>query len=170
MIVLSFDPGVTTGWVLLCSDGSRVFYRDGGTVHGGWDAVHALLQTQLRDIQFAVPGARAALAVETVVGSAWARPGAKSAALIAASELAGRILGVGRERGMSVVEASAREWRRAIVGKANASDVLIKAVVHKRVRGVPRTNEHVRDAIGMGLYAAMKSRGTGQSNTQWGTT
>lgn len=57
----------------------------------------------------------------------------------------------------------AAAWRKRLAGKANASDTEVKAALLRLVRGgqlasLPKTNEHVRDAIGVALWAWWGSR------------
>jgi hypothetical protein len=61
--------------------------------------------------------------------------------------------------GVSFAYCDAATWRKRVVGRPNASDAQVKAALERAVRAkqlaeLPRTNCHVRDAIGVALWAA----------------
>lgn len=75
--------------------------------------------------------------------------------------VAGLIQGIAVGRGCDVVWMPARKWRRALTGRANASDQLVATKLPLFVGGLPvKTNEHLRDAIGVGYGALMQARWT----------
>lgn len=60
--------------------------------------------------------------------------------------------------GVSFACCDAATWRKRVVGRPNASDAQVKAALERAVRAkrlaeLPRTNCHVRDAIGVALWA-----------------
>ena len=90
-------------------------------------------------------------ALETVEGYAWMPE--RSSALIQTSFVAGVIDGTLSTIGHRVVRLSARQWRKVICNDPAASDKIIKRILQARIPTLPRTNAHVRDAIGVALAA-----------------
>lgn len=81
--------------------------------------------------------------------------GARSANVVRSSYWAGWFACIANARGCRIVEATANEWRKAIVGRANAKDALIKSKVVPHIVGWPKvSNSHARDAAGMAMFAA----------------
>jgi Holliday junction resolvasome RuvABC endonuclease subunit len=76
----------------------------------------------------------------------------------AAGELAGRLAVLG----LQPVYITAADWRRELLGVANAHDAAVKAWLKQHVTGMPtRSNAHVRDALGLACHMAMRAeRGT----------
>ncbi len=92
-----------------------------------------------------------------------ARFGASMATGIAkASALGGKLFATATMLGIPAVEVSAPAWRRAIAGKANASDRAIKAALTLRCGGrLARCSAHARDALGAGIYGALLVQSSG---------
>ena len=146
-LVLGIDPGAVTGWCLLDLAPSRPRWLDGGSFRGplAWLPMWSLAEF---------------VAVESVAG-VFPRAGfgtGMATALLHAAELGGRILGQCQVRGVATQQASALEWRRGIVGSAQASDARVKAVLELRVDAMPRTNAHARDAAGVALFCGQRAR------------
>ena len=141
MLIVGIDPGTKkTGMVELCFDGSRFHYM--WCDHVLNESVHSLIQTSHL------------VAIEAPGGSMFGG-GARSANVVRASYWAGWFACIANSRGCRVVEATANEWRKAIVGRANAKDALIKSKVVPAIVGWPKvSNSHVRDAAGMAMFAA----------------
>lgn len=81
----------------------------------------------------------------------------------AAGELVGVMRGVIRSAGpprrVVVAYTTAAEWRRELLGAANAHDAAIKAWLHEHVAGMPRkSNAHTRDALAIACWAAKAVR------------
>jgi Holliday junction resolvasome RuvABC endonuclease subunit len=152
MIVLGFDPGTKlTGWALIETRGASPAPIATTFLAGGHDAsngqtIGALLASRSPDV----------VAIEKIAGFAFAPkgPGVVSA-LIASASVAGMIAEVSRTCVRRVVEMTARESRKLICNRANASDALVKTVVMRLVHGMPlRSNSHVRDAVVVAMGAA----------------
>lgn len=100
------------------------------------------------------------IAIEKLEGIAFSPKGAGIVPhLISASNAAGVAKGAAQllaTRGtLSIHEASARTWRSAVVGKANASDAGIKVAIQRLVPNWPKvSNSHERDACGVAIHAA----------------
>lgn len=62
--------------------------------------------------------------------------------------------------GFDTFEFSALEWRRAVIGKSNASDAEVKRVLSALVALPARSNAHERDAVGLALYVERRIRVT----------
>lgn len=147
MIVIGFDPGATTGWAAIRIVGQRGIYLDGGTVRGP----EGLEGLELPWAHFVVYEHVSKIYRRDDFGTGMAT------ALGEASYLAGMIRGIMRGRGIPSAPCSAAEWRKALVGKARASDAEIKATLMPRIAAAPaRTNAHVRDAIGVALYGGLR--------------
>lgn len=82
----------------------------------------------------------------------------------AAGELVGVMRGVIRTAGpparrVVVAYTTAAEWRRELLGVANAHDAAIKAWLVEHVVGMPRkSNAHTRDALAIACWAAKAVR------------
>lgn len=179
MIVLGVDPGRATGWALLdCSKSKATVIRHGvlefdeDETPEAWAAsgVAAFWLSAFdgRTIDGDVP---LTLAVES---PAVVRPRAASGGVT--PTMASGLLFA---KGVAVALASASEsnrcwpckfrhceaavWRKRVAGKANASDAAVKTALLRLVRvgqlaSLPKTNAHVRDAIGVALWAWMESK------------
>lgn len=141
MQILGIDPGTKkTGVTELRFDGSHFHYVWSGHVKN--DDVHLRISS-VHLVGIEAPG-----------GSMFGG-GARSANVVRSSYWAGWFACIANGRGCRIVEATANEWRKAIVGRANAKDALIKSKVVPLIVGWPKaSNSHVRDAAGMAMYAA----------------
>lgn len=74
----------------------------------------------------------------------------------------GRIAQMAAARGTHLIELTPMEWRHALTGRGSPTDAVIKAAVLRQMPKLPKTNNHVRDAVGLGMVAAwmVKSAGT----------
>ena len=156
MIILGLDPGShTTGYAILDAERATVSFVECGSLEN--EELAAWLYDDAHDVD--------CVAIERIEGVAFAPKGAGIVPhLLSASNAAGvakgaaQLLSTNRAR-VHIVEASAREWRKAIVGKANASDADVKRVVTLHVQGWPKvSNAHERDAAGVAMYAARRVR------------
>lgn len=157
MRILGFDPGsADTGWCELDVRGGAgtpitPTYFDSGTVPSSFEGVGALLRAR-PDV----------VAIEKISGYAFGAgkgPGVV-AALIATSWVAGMIAALAHAEGLAIVELSALEWRRVVLGKPSASDQLIADVLPRLVHAWPkRSNVHTRDAGGCALGVAWRLNG-----------
>ena len=94
------------------------------------------------------------VAIERPRGIAFnAKGGGVVPALMDTAFVAGLCAGIAGNR--TVVTATANEWRKAIVGKAAATDAQVKVAISRLVKGWPtRSNSHHRDAAGIACFAA----------------
>jgi Holliday junction resolvasome RuvABC endonuclease subunit len=102
------------------------------------------------------------LAIERVKGIVYGSKGGASGHLIDTADFAGELRGIGRMLarfaggGKRVTSFTAREWRKALVGKANPENNEITPVVLRLVNGWPkRSNNHERDAAGVAAFGAL---------------
>lgn len=159
MIVLAVDPGPSnSGFAILevmSGPGVRVTFKDGGHVPSSHEGFTAWL-TRARF--FAAQDAvfipcSVAVAIETPAGFAFG-PG-RVPMLLATGLVAGGMDWVARHLGHRTVVATAQQVRKALCGKANADDAVVKATVRGQVFGAPeRCNDHVNDALAMGVFGA----------------
>lgn len=75
--------------------------------------------------------------------------------LVETARVAGTFEEVFREElGRPAISLRALDWKRIIGLKPNANDAEVKAALPRLVSGIPKTNCHVRDAIGVAVAAA----------------
>jgi hypothetical protein len=164
VIVLAADVGATTGLALLELQDGRPTWLDGMSTRGLFVDGPRLIATP-REC-FADLGNVDCVVVE-VPGNI--QSGGKSTGaglsigkhLIASAEQAGLLLGWAQAHRVPTLRATAHVWRKAVVGKGNATDAEVKVAVTRQVAGLPeRTNAHVRDAVGLGVWglAMMRER------------
>lgn len=147
-LIVGLDPGPTRSAMALVRTlpMGRVLHLRSGMVPSQPDAMLAWLQA------CGLPGT-VTLAREQVSGYAYAH--VRSAALLATQDRGARFVGTAQAHGYAVVEASAEQWRRQLTGRGAANDAAIKRALAPFVDGLPaRTNAHVRDALGVALFAA----------------
>jgi Holliday junction resolvasome RuvABC endonuclease subunit len=161
MIVLSFDPGRAIGHACIdflasrgCPGGRpRIIALEtietAAAIHGTSPFSRAL------DILSAYEPHRAEciVAIETNDTYVTRERNVNPAPFINAARIGGELAGYARALGLRVVEVSAHEWRRAIVGKRTASDAEVKAAIGRIVDLPKQSNAHERDACGVALYA-----------------
>lgn len=148
MRVLAFDPGAEIGWAALDHTG-KLLDSYGST--RGMNHVEQILSDFSR-----VASAADIVAVERNPFFATGQRAFNPSPLIDAAFVGGTIKGLAMGHGLTVVEASAHQWRQAIVGKRTANDAEVKAALLRIMPGLPRCNAHVRDAIGLALYAGKR--------------
>lgn len=156
MIILAFDPGTnSTGWAVVDVRGGRSLslpitttFFDAGNIPSEPDAIEAVIGTT----------SGAIIAIEKLEGGAFVNPSRGAQALVsnllASSNVAGMIRGLAYAHRRTIVEMSAKAWRKLVCGNGSATDPMIKSAVMRLVHGLPtRTNVHIRDAVGLGLGA-----------------
>ncbi len=92
------------------------------------------------------------------------RGGSVGRAVLSAGATAGACIGglAGHPSVAKVLGVSPEEWRKWLTGKRNPSDAVIKQALESRLALPKRTNEHVRDALGVALWL---SSGPGVSSS-----
>lgn len=149
--VLSVDTGPTrSGWALLAPPASRrekVRVLDYGMLES--ESLWTLLQEY----------PLAWLAIETPVlihPGKDAKPAvlrARGKQLLATKGVASQLAGMALGRQRPYLECPATQWRAMLCGSPTAANARIQSTVSVFLERLPRTNEHVRDAIGLGLVA-----------------
>jgi Holliday junction resolvasome RuvABC endonuclease subunit len=154
--VLSVDPGPRlSGYAILRSDRQRVLYEGGGTCSSDFESLKRLVQLVAPDAILAVevPGQIHPNAARTGPGFLYAR----GKQLLATRAVASEILTIGKMLGRRVLQLSAQQWRRALCGRGVVgvpNDKHVKAALRLLVPSMPaRSNNHLRDAIGIGWVA-----------------
>lgn len=150
MIVLGLDPGATTGWArVLLEYGKRPKVLDCGTFRAptarvGGESFAAVLKKEEPCTVFAV---------ETLAGIAFpTKGGGIVGSLIAAAKVEERLRCYAeRFPHGGVHDLTAHQWRQALCGKRAATSHQIADALALRVQMPKRTNEHVRDAIGIAV-------------------
>lgn len=96
------------------------------------------------------------IGIESPEGIAFApKGGGVVPALLKTARATGGFSALARFHGATVFEATANRCRQRVVGKANASDAVVKKWVMANVLGWPkRSNSHMRDAAVAAIYAA----------------
>lgn len=149
-----------SGWALLAIDDGVPRFVGGGTAPIVSDQNVISVPMQILH-EVGVP--LSVVGVELIRGKAHAegnfkKAAAKSKHLAHASRISGACEMAAHSLGWPVESFPATEWRKALIGNPFASDKTIGAVLRLRVRGIPRSNCHVRDAIGVALYAYLRMR------------
>ncbi len=151
-VILAIDPGSTScGYAITVADGMRVRFISAGNVDAHLRAVTGLL---------AETDALAGNVVRVVLGierpSGFVHDAFRGPSLLDTAYAAGGITWLARARAHEVVELSAGQCRKAVIGKATAGkgktkghmDALVKAALPGLVLDLPKqTNVHVRDAL-----------------------
>lgn len=143
-LVLGIDPGAgvdgTTGWAIVDVRATpRPTWRDGGR------CTPAEMRRKLE-------GASVSLVV-IERPKALHNPAANGA-VIECTWVGGELAGWIRRGGVEVVEVGPEAWRMALIGRPRRGtnrDKLVASVLDARVAGIPRTNVHARDALGVAL-------------------
>lgn len=157
---LGLDPGPTkTAWSLIemGPNGMAHYVGSGMLLSTDPDAFRAKLAGA------ASVGALVAVELPTALhpraGADPANLFARSKQLLATMKVGASIATEARSAGLEVVELSAGQWRHALTGKNNASNPLIERAVRMFTTGFPtKSNEHVRDALGLAIVAARTGR------------
>lgn len=167
--ILGLDPGSkTTGYCVIGASLSRgalmlsriVAGTIGNEVMAEWIYDERWMFTE---IEPGSPGGcpdLSIVAIEKLEGIAFGpKGGGVVPHLISASNAAGVAKGAAQLLAtlgkLAIHEASARTWRSAVVGKANASDAGIKVAIQRLVPNWPKvSNSHERDACGVAIHAA----------------
>jgi Holliday junction resolvasome RuvABC endonuclease subunit len=157
MRVLGLDAGRDVGWSVLDVDhnGRRVWWCADGVLRRH-ARVPDLLAILLEEPELEL------VAVEVPEGYAYKGRAAAVPYLLEAQRIGGELQGVAGARGLATVSMPATRWRRALCGKASASDDEVRRMLRVRVLALPtRTSVHARDAAGTALVAALDAlRGT----------
>jgi Holliday junction resolvasome RuvABC endonuclease subunit len=168
MLILGVDPGRTTGWALLevgrAIDGARVvraglFRFDEDEQPEAWVPSRDAPELWAAAVESDVLAVESPDRCHVRAASGGVTP-SMVAGLLLAKGLACVLSAVYPARAM---HCPAETWRKVIVGRANASDAQIAAALARLCRAgllaMPsRTNAHVRDAIGVALWAAKGGR------------
>ena len=157
MIVLGIDTGATTAWGTV-EDGRRVIAF--GELRTGDEADHlAALLIAHRPDRVAI---ERVVRVHPVVRHGVAGISTDQALnLYNAGWLGGDLHRVALDRGIPVDTFPAEEWRKAMVGNAQADNATIERALRLRLTGFPaprKSNNHERDAMGIAAYACLRSR------------
>lgn len=150
--VLGFDPGSKQcGWSLADCTGPRPIYLDGGECAATWEETGDIMSRC----------APTMIAIESIViyGASDDRHTFRMKALAETAYVAGLIHGAARSRALWVTELAARDWRKRLIGSPHSTDARIKSTLQVLVANLPkRTNEHVRDALGLAIAAGFQER------------
>lgn len=137
--ILAFDAGPRkTGWSLVSMGPTPIVLSVGEVASHPEDLAALVAET-----------APAHVGIEVIKGYAFAQ--ARTAMLMATSEVAGIIQGLAFAAKCGMTFFSAREWRAIIVGVPAPSDAEVAAALAGLVVLPSRTNAHHRDAVGVAL-------------------
>lgn len=159
--VLGFDPSteLRSSWAHLTVDGETRRLLAGGTyaTHGP-DDIERLLQGFVATTCGAANAAVAPTAIVAVeVPNPWAGVDRKrTKALMDCATTAGWVHGLARGIGLRVVVLAPEAWRQQIVGSRRCDDLTIQRALGALVPGASGSNNHVRDAAGVALAAALR--------------
>lgn len=156
-VILALDPGSSSsGWCAIDTRGGAgtpitATYLDSGTVPSSPGELALLVRAQAPDV----------VAVENLAGFAYGTKGpGVVAALLTSARAAGLIVAIAWAEGRSVVEMTAREWRKLVLGNGSATDQRIAQVIPTLMHGWPaRSNVHTRDAGGLAIGVAWTLNG-----------
>jgi Holliday junction resolvasome RuvABC endonuclease subunit len=142
LLVMAFDPAITSAtWAALHVAGRAISFAAGGEVPIDLqaDELRGLLARLGPDV----------VAVECPAKAIFAS--ARAPSVMRSTRASGWLEGACVMAGASaVLTVSANTWRTLLVGKGNADDERIACAVNARVVGLPkRTNNHLRDAVGL---------------------
>ena len=151
--MIGVDPGETTAWGLV--EGDRRALALGELTYDHEGAHLARLIAEWHPVAVVVEVVKRVHPVMRKGRSGISTT--QAMALYAAGRRAERVIGAARAAGVQVIEASAEEWRAAVVGKAQADNAMIDRVLRVRLLGFPaprKSNNHERDALGIATYGA----------------
>ena len=143
MYVLGIDPGSAhCAWAVVeCSAGAQPRVLTHGAIDPAetWVGVRRVLRC------WPLLGC-AAVEVPRLCGPATQQ-------LIDTAIVAGRIMGVLESEHIAVRRCTSWQWRSHVVGVSGAKDREVKAALTALLPVLPRCSAHVRDAIGVALWA-----------------
>lgn len=143
--VLAIDPGIKRiGWAVLSADPDEVCHRASGIIAAEDLSLGLVLEL--------LAGHRPnVVAVEKPV----ARSFGALRNLVEVALQAGLIAGWCEVQATPVALVPSYDWRAWVTGAPNAKDAVIASAIEQQVKLLPkRSNPDIRDAIGLGLYAA----------------
>ena len=149
LLVIGIDPGATIGLAAVTGAGDYLASSSADDLDVALEFVRRWSQTIGAD--------KVLLAIESVkqVYPRERFTSKMATALLLAERQVGEIVATARHIGLDVLEVTAAQWRRAVVGGKSPSDARIKAVVSRVVKGMPtRSNAHERDALGCAVFGA----------------
>lgn len=155
--VIGVDPGETTAWGLV--EGDRCALALGELLYDHEAAHLTRLIAEWHPVAVIVEVVRRVHPVMRKGRSGISTT--QAMALYAAGRRAERVIMAAHYKGVQVIEASAEEWRAAVVGKAQADNATIDRVLRTRLRNFPaprKSNNHERDALGIATYGALRAR------------
>jgi len=160
-LALAWDPGPTrSAWAIVGEGpgGLGSYVGSGVVLSADVDGWRGRLAWAAESV--AVVGVEVPEALHPRAGASLGNLFARSRQLLATARVAATIAAEGRVKGLQVLELSAGKWRHALTGRNNASGERIRGAIGLYCAGVPgRTNEHTRDAIGLGLVTLWWSGG-----------
>jgi Holliday junction resolvasome RuvABC endonuclease subunit len=150
VIVLAFDPGMTTGYAAVRSPGDQLAVLGSDRTETR-DEILGLARDLIKRVEPEV------VLVEAIDGyNHGDTAGAKLMHLTRAADFAGSVIGLCAGLGVRCVGVSARTWRRTIVGQTSPTNAEIAVALSTILRrnGLDKTNNHERDGLGLALYGA----------------
>lgn len=143
--ILAIDPGTKRiGWAVVSADPDDVCHRSSGIIAAADMSLGLVLELLAGHKPDAV-------AVEKPV----ARGYGALHGLVATALQAGLIAGWCEVQATPVQLVSSYDWRSWVTGCPSAKDAVIASAIEQQVKLLPkRSNPDIRDAIGLGLFAA----------------
>ncbi len=183
-LYLGVDPGKATAWALLrCQPQQPAVLERYGVMDfaadetpEAWAAngeASEWLADRTRDFGGVTVAVESPSRVHVRAASGGVSPSMASG-LLFAKGIAVALAAAAGSQGHGLALCDASMWRKRIVGRPNASDAQVKAALEfavkaKRLADLPRTNCHVRDAIGVALWAAADWERVLRSSASWPT-
>lgn len=167
LTVVAFDPGPTEcGWAIVQAGAAAmrgmVAFVEGGKVDSKMAELLAVVRRAVRGEVQPLVALEAPSGFIFESGSKRGEGhGAIGKQLLATAMVAGEIKGLVRTPGrdLPLVAVNAATWRRAVCGRNNADNHLVEAAVSRLTIGLPkRTNNHLRDAVGLAIFASWNPR------------
>lgn len=163
-VLIAVDPGTQKSAMVVVAPSSRgrVTVVRADMVAATCDAMAGFIDEVIAQ----TPGGVAMMAVEWAVGHAY--NAYRVPALLASQGIAGELAALGYDRDITVVKVSALSWRAAVVGhmprppkmprgvkvpKPKYDDLIARALP-SFVDGMMLSNVHVRDALGLAVWAS----------------